>query len=43
MVPFDDAPHFNAVVDRFFRDPFAKKDRIKDMVNSYEKLKASLQ
>jgi pimeloyl-ACP methyl ester carboxylesterase len=43
MVPLEDAPHFNAVVDRFLRDPFTKKDRIKDMLASYEKLKASLQ
>jgi pimeloyl-ACP methyl ester carboxylesterase len=43
MVPFDDPTHFNATIDRFFRDPFVKKDRIRDMANSYEKLKASLQ
>jgi len=43
MVPFADSAHFNAVVDRFFREPFVKKDRIRDMLASYEKLKSSLQ
>jgi hypothetical protein len=30
MVPFDDPGLFNATVDRFFRMPFVKKDRVKD-------------
>ena len=41
MVPFDDPDLFNATVERFFRTPFVKKDRIKDFLKSYETLKAS--
>src|SRR6185436_8336998 len=37
MVPFDDPAAFNAVVDRFFRTPFVKKDRIKDTMKSLER------
>lgn len=43
MVPYDDPALFNASVDRFFRTPFVKKDRIKDFVASYESMMASLQ
>jgi hypothetical protein len=43
MVPYDDAEFFNATVERFFRAPFVKKDRIKDFLASYESLFASLQ
>lgn len=43
MIPYDDPKRFNAIVERFFRQPFAKKDRIKDMLKSYEALKASIQ
>jgi len=43
MVPYDDARLFNATVERFFRAPFVKKDRIKDFLDSYESLFASLQ
>ena len=39
MVPFDDPAAFNAVVDRFFRTPFVKKDRIADTMKSFEKLR----
>ena len=42
MVPYDDPVLFNAAVERFFRAPFVKKDRIRDMMKSYEALKASL-
>jgi pimeloyl-ACP methyl ester carboxylesterase len=42
MVPYDDAALFNATVERFFRAPFVKKDRIKDFLASYESLLASL-
>ena len=31
MVPFDEPEAFNATVDRFFRTPFVKKDRVADM------------
>ncbi len=41
MLPFDDPVVFNATVGRFFRTPFVKKDRIKDMLASLEKLRAS--
>jgi len=43
MVPYDDSPLFNATVERFFRAPFVKKDRIKDFLASYESLMTSLQ
>ena len=41
MVPFDDPALFNATVERFFRTPFVKKDRINDTLKSLEKLRAS--
>jgi len=40
MVPFDDPAAFNAAVDRFFRTPFVKKDRLADMFKSLEKMRA---
>ena len=43
MVPYDDSPLFNTTVERFFRAPFVKKDRIKDFLTSYESLMTSLQ
>lgn len=43
MVPYDDPALFNATVERFFRTPFVKKDRIKDFLASYESMMASLQ
>ena len=36
----DDAAAFNAVLDRFFRTPFVKKDRIGDTMKSLEKLRS---
>ncbi len=41
MVPFDDPASFNATVERFFRTPYVKKDRINDTLTSLEKLRAS--
>jgi pimeloyl-ACP methyl ester carboxylesterase len=41
MVPFDDPVLFNTTVERFFRTSFVKKDRIKDLLKSLEKLRAS--
>ncbi len=35
MVPYDDPARFDAVVDRFFREPFVKKDRINDVMKSF--------
>lgn len=43
MIPYDDPELFDATVDRFFRTPFIGKDRIKDVMRSYEALKASVQ
>jgi pimeloyl-ACP methyl ester carboxylesterase len=43
MVPFDDPVLFNATVERFFRTPFVKKDRINDLMKSFEKMRASSQ
>lgn len=43
MIPYDDPGLFNATVERFFRTPFAKKDRIKDFMKSFEAMKASQQ
>lgn len=40
MVPFDDPATFNAVVERFLRTPFVKKDRLGDTMKSLEKLRA---
>ena len=41
MIPFDDPVTFNNTVERFFRTPFVKKDRIKDTFGSLEKLRAA--
>ena len=43
MIPYDDPGLFNTTVERFFRAPFVKKDRIQDLLKSMEALKASLQ
>jgi hypothetical protein len=43
MVPYDDPALFNATVDRFFRTAFVMKDRVKDMLKSYQALLASLE
>ena len=43
MIPYDDPKLFNSTVDRFFRTPFVRKDRVKDVMKSYEELKASVQ
>lgn len=40
MIPFDDPATFNAAVDRFFRTPFVKVDRIKDTLESLERMRA---
>jgi pimeloyl-ACP methyl ester carboxylesterase len=41
MIPYDDPATFNATVERFLRTPFVKKDRIKDMLASLGKMRAS--
>jgi pimeloyl-ACP methyl ester carboxylesterase len=43
MIPYDDPPRFNATVDLFFRTPFVKKDRVKDLFKSFEAMQASQQ
>jgi pimeloyl-ACP methyl ester carboxylesterase len=43
MVPYDEPALFNATVERFFRTPFVKRDRIKDFVKSWEAMRASRQ
>ncbi len=43
MVPYDQPDLFNATVDRFFRAPFVKKDRLKDFLKSFQAMKTSQQ
>jgi|HubBroStandDraft_6_1064221.scaffolds.fasta_scaffold36914_3 pimeloyl-ACP methyl ester carboxylesterase len=43
MVPYDDPALFNAAVERFFRTPFVKKDRVNDLFKSLDAMKASQQ
>jgi len=38
MVPFDDPELFNTTIERFLSTPFTRKDRIADLMTSYEKL-----
>ena len=42
MVPFDDPELFNTTIERFLSTPFTRKDRIADLMKSYEKLLAGL-
>jgi len=42
MVAFDDPELFNTTVVRFLSTPFTKKDRIADLMTSYEKLLAGM-
>lgn len=41
MVPYDDPALFDATVERFFREPFVKKDRVQGFTKSLEAMKAS--
>jgi len=41
MIPYDDPALFDATVERFFREPFVEKDRLKDFFKSYDAMKAS--
>jgi pimeloyl-ACP methyl ester carboxylesterase len=43
LVPYDDPARFNAAVERFFRTPFVRKDRVVDLLTSYGRFKASMQ
>lgn len=38
MLPYDDPAAFNATVDRFLRTPFVKRQRIGDLVKTFEQL-----
>ena len=40
MIPVDDPARFNGTVERFFRTPFVKRDRIGDVFKSFEKLRS---
>jgi len=40
-IPYDDPALFNATVERFFREPFAKKDRVKDFIKSFQAMQTS--
>ncbi len=41
MVPFDDPELFNATVERFFRTPYGNRDRINDVLESFEKMESA--
>jgi pimeloyl-ACP methyl ester carboxylesterase len=36
MIPYDNPQLFNAMIERFFREPFVQKDRVKDFFKSFE-------
>ncbi len=42
MVPYDDPELFNTTIERFLSTPFVKRDRVADLIKSYEKLQAGL-
>lgn len=42
MVPFDDPQLFNTTVERFLSTPFEKRDRIADLMTSYQRLLSTL-
>jgi hypothetical protein len=41
MLPYDDPVLFNATVERFLRNPSARKDRIRDLEESLEQLRTA--
>jgi pimeloyl-ACP methyl ester carboxylesterase len=41
MIPYDDPTLFNATVERFFREPFATKDRVKDFFKSFQAMQTA--
>jgi pimeloyl-ACP methyl ester carboxylesterase len=41
MIPYDDPALFSSTVERFFRTPFQKKDRVQDFIKSYTAMQAS--
>ena len=40
MIPFDDPLTFNSTVERFFQTEFVKKDRVKDLLTSMDRMRA---
>ncbi len=40
MVPYDDPALFNAAVDRFFRTPFVKTDRVAGLMKTGARMRA---
>jgi pimeloyl-ACP methyl ester carboxylesterase len=42
MVPYDNPALFNATIERFFREPFVKRDRVKDFFKSFEAMQNSM-
>ena len=38
-IPFDDPALFNSTVERFLRTPFVRRDRIKDLLRTLEKVR----
>ena len=38
MIPYDDPARFDAAIDRFFRTPFVKKDRLQDAIKSINEM-----
>lgn len=43
MIAYDDPARFNAAVERFFSTPFEKRDRVKDVMRTIEKIEAETQ
>ncbi|MGA3195738.1 MAG: alpha/beta hydrolase [Terriglobales bacterium] len=43
MIPYDDPAVFDATVERFFRTPFVAKDRLADLLKSYDAMLAAQQ
>jgi len=39
MIPYDDPARFDAAVDRFFRTPYVKKERLQDAITSINEMK----
>ena len=42
-IPYDDPTLFNATVERFFREPFMKKDRVQDFLKSFQTMQTAIE
>jgi pimeloyl-ACP methyl ester carboxylesterase len=42
MIPYDDPALFNATVERFLHEPFAKKDRVQDFFKSFQAMQTEI-